>query len=231
MEPVSSPAVGTPSEIIIGGNFFTQLKDLRLLSCSTQPLVRTTQVVGPEGGVILVGTHRLVIPAGALEESVTITAEQVPGRVNSVRFLPEGLKFERPAALSLSYANCSPAPPPQARGLHRRAAPHPGAAPVARQLATTRRSPGPCATSPGTPSHGSRVSGERSPLAARRGPESPVRRAAVLLEEAKGHERDGKVGDAIGAYREAAELANDRRGAPDRGGGAPAPRRGVPPSQ
>ena len=133
MEPVSSPAVGTPSEIIIGGNFFTQLKDLRLLSCSTQPLVRTTQVVGPEGGVILVGTHRLVIPAGALKASVTITAEQVPGRVNSVRFLPEGLKFERPAALEPELRKLLAAPPPQARGLHRRAAPHPGAAPVARQ--------------------------------------------------------------------------------------------------
>ena len=108
MEPVSSPAVGTPSEIIIDGSLLTQLLDLRLLSCSTQPLVRTTQVVGPEGGVILVGTHSLVIPAGALKASVTMTAEQVPGRVNAVRFLPEGLKFERPALLSLSYANCSP---------------------------------------------------------------------------------------------------------------------------
>ena len=107
LEPSSSPTAGTPSELIIGGDLLTQLKDFRLLSCSTQPLVRTTQVVGPEGGVILVGTHRLVIPAGALRQSITITAEQVPGRVNSVRFLPEGLKFDRPAALSLSYANCS----------------------------------------------------------------------------------------------------------------------------
>jgi hypothetical protein len=93
--------------MIVGGDLFAQLKDFRLLSCSTQPQVRTTQVVGPMGGVVLVGTHRLVIPAGALRQSVTITAEQVPGRVNSVRLLPEGLKFDRPAALSLSYANCS----------------------------------------------------------------------------------------------------------------------------
>lgn len=107
VEPASPPAAGTSSQIIIGGDLLKQLKELRLLSCTTQPQVRTTQVVGPNGGVILVGTHRLVIPAGALKRATTITAEQVPGRVNSVRFLPEGLRFDRPATLSLSYANCS----------------------------------------------------------------------------------------------------------------------------
>jgi hypothetical protein len=107
-EPASQPVAGTSSEqFILGGDLFAQLKDLRLLSCTTQPQVRRTQVVGAKGGTILIGTHRLVIPAGALKQDVTITAEQVPGRVNSVRFLPEGLKFDRPATLSLSYANCS----------------------------------------------------------------------------------------------------------------------------
>jgi hypothetical protein len=108
MEPPSPPAAGTRSEMILGGDLFTQLKDFRLLSCTTQPQVRTTQVVGPQGGAILIGTHRLVIPSGALKQPVTITAEQVSGRVNSVRLLPEGLRFERPVTLTLSYANCSP---------------------------------------------------------------------------------------------------------------------------
>ncbi len=90
MEPSTSPAAGAPSELIIGGDFLKQVTDLRLLSCSTQPYARTTQVVGPLGGIVIVGTHRLVIPAGALQQSITITAEQVPGRVNSVRFLPKG---------------------------------------------------------------------------------------------------------------------------------------------
>jgi hypothetical protein len=56
----------------------------------------------------VVGTHRLVIPAGALSTPVKISAEQVTGRVNSVRFSPDGLKFAKPATLTLSYANCSP---------------------------------------------------------------------------------------------------------------------------
>ena len=48
------------------------------------------------------------IPAGALSRDYTIRAEQVTYRVNSVRFSPAGLKFARPAKLTLSYSNCSP---------------------------------------------------------------------------------------------------------------------------
>ena len=83
------------------------LRNLHLLSCSTQPYAVTTQTVGPQGGVIVVGTHRLVIPADALKSQVTIRAEQVPGSTNSVRFSPEGLTFQKPASLTLNYSNCS----------------------------------------------------------------------------------------------------------------------------
>ena len=83
------------------------LGKLRLLSCSTQPYAVTTKAVGPKGGIILVGSHRLSIPAGALATRVTITAEQVAGSTNSVRFAPEGLRFAKPASLTMSYANCS----------------------------------------------------------------------------------------------------------------------------
>jgi hypothetical protein len=98
---------GQQSGLIIGG-IVNGLKNLHLLSCSPQPYVSTTRVVGPSGGSIVIGTHRLVIPAGALNSQRTIRAEQVTGRVNSVRFSPEGLTFARPAKLTLSYANCSP---------------------------------------------------------------------------------------------------------------------------
>jgi hypothetical protein len=100
------PSIGS----VVGGTVGTlanTLKNLHLLSCSTQPYAATTKVVGPQGGVVTVGTHRLIIPAGALSRSVTIKAEQVPGNVNSVRFSPEGLQFSKPAALELSYKNCS----------------------------------------------------------------------------------------------------------------------------
>ncbi|HEY7636684.1 MAG TPA: hypothetical protein VH763_14135 [Gemmatimonadales bacterium] len=82
-------------------------RNLHLLSCSTQPYAVTTRTVGPQGGIITVGTHHLVIPADALKSQITIRAEQVPGSTNSVRFSPEGLTFQKPATLTLSYSNCS----------------------------------------------------------------------------------------------------------------------------
>ena len=90
------------------GGILDGVMNLNLLSCSAQPRVVVTNVVGTAGGTIVVGTHRLVIPAGALARNYTIRAEQVTGRVNSVRFAPEGLRFAKPAKLTLSYSNCSP---------------------------------------------------------------------------------------------------------------------------
>jgi hypothetical protein len=77
-----------------------------VLVCSRLPYAKTTREIGPDGGVILAGRNLLVIPRNALSRRVTITAEQVPGSANSVRFSPEGLKFERPAVLTMNYENC-----------------------------------------------------------------------------------------------------------------------------
>lgn len=93
--------------LLLGG-ILDGVKNLSLLSCSTQQYVVVSKVVGPAGGTIVVGTHKLVIPEGALGKNYTIRAEQITGRVNSVRFAPEGLKFAKPAKLTLSYSNCSP---------------------------------------------------------------------------------------------------------------------------
>jgi hypothetical protein len=78
-----------------------------MLVCSSQPYAITTQTIGPNGGVLRVGTHSLAIPKGALSEKVTITAEQITGFTNSVRFSPEGLRFQQPAALTMNYENCA----------------------------------------------------------------------------------------------------------------------------
>lgn len=78
-----------------------------LLLCSPQPYAVDTEVIGPEGGVLNVGTHRLLIPGGAVSSRVTITGEQIPGSTNSVRFSPEGLQFKKPATLTMTYDNCA----------------------------------------------------------------------------------------------------------------------------
>jgi hypothetical protein len=99
-----SPVAPTeePSFGLVG----TLLSATDLLTCQSLPYSATTNVVGPEGGTIDVGQYSLVIPQGALSQRVTITAEQMPGSVNSVRFSPEGLRFAKPAQLTMSYRNC-----------------------------------------------------------------------------------------------------------------------------
>lgn len=79
-----------------------------LLSCTPQPYAADTEVVGPAGGTLAIGPHRLVIPAGALNQPVTIIGDAPVGTVVSVRFQPEGLHFNdgHPAWLTLDYSAC-----------------------------------------------------------------------------------------------------------------------------
>jgi hypothetical protein len=77
-----------------------------LLSCTPQPYDSVTQTVGPDGGTIAVGAYSLLIPAGALDSAVSITAVATSDTVNMIRFQPEGLLFRPKAYLTMSYANC-----------------------------------------------------------------------------------------------------------------------------
>jgi hypothetical protein len=79
-----------------------------LLSCRPQPYAADTLVVGPHGGTLHIGPHTLVIPKGALDQAVRIIGEAPSDKVVSVRFQPEGLRFNRwhPARLTLDYSSC-----------------------------------------------------------------------------------------------------------------------------
>ena len=91
---------------VVDGTVSTLLNVTDLLVCSSQPYAVTRKTIGSAGGTIQVGKHTLVVPKGALKQKTTITAEQIPGRTNSIRFSPEGLRFEKPADLTISYKNC-----------------------------------------------------------------------------------------------------------------------------
>ena len=91
---------------VVNGAVGTVLGVTDLLVCKSQPYAVATKTIGSDGGTIDVGSHTLVIPRGALRNKTQITAEQIPGRTNSLRFSPEGLRFEKPAALTMSYKNC-----------------------------------------------------------------------------------------------------------------------------
>ncbi len=77
-----------------------------LLWCSPLPYASNSATIGPEGGILQVGPHTLVVPPGSLDSAVTITAVAPSDTVNRVNFQPEGLTFQQPAALIMSYANC-----------------------------------------------------------------------------------------------------------------------------
>jgi hypothetical protein len=77
-----------------------------LLACPATPGAQAEETIGPEGGTLQIGPHRLVVPPGALDTLVTISGVAVADSVVSVQFQPEGLTFSRPARLTLSYAAC-----------------------------------------------------------------------------------------------------------------------------
>jgi hypothetical protein len=91
---------------LLGGVVTTLVDVTGLLECSEQRYEVERETIGPRGGSIRVGSHLLVIPRGALTENVRITAEQMPGPTNSVRFSPHGLYFKKSAVLTMSYGNC-----------------------------------------------------------------------------------------------------------------------------
>ncbi len=64
------------------------------------------QVIGPEGGSLKVGGHRLVIPEGALAESTVITAERPSSFLIEVQFSPHGTTFLEQPRLELDYSDC-----------------------------------------------------------------------------------------------------------------------------
>ncbi|HVH09033.1 MAG TPA: hypothetical protein VM736_04480 [Gemmatimonadales bacterium] len=79
-----------------------------LAHCANTTTGTVTQAIGTAGGVIGVGPDTLHIPPGALGQTVTIQASIVASSIgNVVAFQPNGLVFQKPVALSISYANCS----------------------------------------------------------------------------------------------------------------------------
>ena len=77
-----------------------------LLSCPQTETFSVTKEIGPDGGILQVGLHTLLIPKGALLKTETISATAPAGQFAEIRFGPHGLQFERPVVLTMSYKNC-----------------------------------------------------------------------------------------------------------------------------
>jgi hypothetical protein len=77
-----------------------------LVTCRPLPYDSVTQTIGPAGGVLVVGRNWLVVPRGALRDTVTITAVAPSDTVAWVRLQPQGLRFQTTAFLVATYDNC-----------------------------------------------------------------------------------------------------------------------------
>lgn len=102
-DPIAPP----PQHDLIGNTVTTVSGLASLLTCTPLPFDSDSALIGPAGGLVHMGPATLLIPPHALARPTWIRGETPSDTVNSVRFKPEGLVFNRPAALVISYANCN----------------------------------------------------------------------------------------------------------------------------
>lgn len=74
--------------------------------CDPLGYAADVKIMGPEGGDMSIGPHKLSIPEGALKNRVVITGEMPVSMAVTVRFSPHGLGFAKQPKLTLSYKHC-----------------------------------------------------------------------------------------------------------------------------
>jgi hypothetical protein len=79
----------------------------RLVACERRDVAADSALIGPAGGTLRVGANELVVPPGALTAAVMVRGEVPEDTVASIRLLPEGLVFRKPAGLVLDTEGCA----------------------------------------------------------------------------------------------------------------------------
>lgn len=80
--------------------------DSPFLMCQPLSYSADTRIIGPEGGAIGIGPHRLEIPAGALAQYTVITGELPVSTQVGVKLSPHGLEFLKDVVLEIDYSHC-----------------------------------------------------------------------------------------------------------------------------
>jgi hypothetical protein len=105
-EHATPTAPAAASESTVSLSRATDGKDKHVAVCKLQKEEWKSVAIGSKGGTVRVGGSELVVPAGALAQTVTITAHALPTTSASVQFAPEGLHFAKPATLRMDYSKC-----------------------------------------------------------------------------------------------------------------------------
>ena len=80
------------------------------LNCVPKEAAEGSAEIGPVGGTLQIGPHRLVIPAGALDKKVLISGTIPKGRSFDIDLQPHGLQFRIAAGLVLDASSCTDVP-------------------------------------------------------------------------------------------------------------------------
>jgi hypothetical protein len=80
------------------------------LNCVPRQIATGSAVIGPSGGILQIGPHRLIVPAGALTERVLISGTVPEGRPFQIDLQPHGLQFRKAAGLILDASSCIDVP-------------------------------------------------------------------------------------------------------------------------
>ncbi len=78
-----------------------------LLLCQPLEYDGAAAIIGPEGGELRFGPHRLTIPPGALLTRTVVTAEAPTSLMVTADFSPHGLQFQKDVELRLDYEHCT----------------------------------------------------------------------------------------------------------------------------
>jgi hypothetical protein len=105
-EPASQPSLRADGGHGGGSADRTDDAPRGIVACAPRTADSASAFIGPEGGTLRVGGNSLEVPPRALTSTVRISATVPAGDFAGIHFEPEGLRFNRPANLSLDATGC-----------------------------------------------------------------------------------------------------------------------------
>jgi hypothetical protein len=108
-EPRTARIAAMPSSLATRGGVprYGASAEPHPVRCAPHAPILARGVFGPSGGELLIGESRLIIPGGALLDTVTISGTAVGDSSSTIEFAPHGLLFRKPAQLVLSGDGCA----------------------------------------------------------------------------------------------------------------------------
>ena len=89
-----------------GGQNYTSIVNPELLECQPQRYTAKAKVIGPGGGELKFGPHKIRFPPGALSNDVVVFGKLLVANHVVVDLSPHGLQMSAPAILELDYDFC-----------------------------------------------------------------------------------------------------------------------------